>query len=86
MFRHKRAHCGVLQRLDRLEQRMSAVDDIIAALNAATNVLAEKLAALQAEVAAGGDPVATAARFQPILDELTALGADPANPVPPAVG
>jgi hypothetical protein len=63
---------------------MSAVDDIVAALNDATNKLAAELAALRNEVA--GDDSAIAAKFQPILDQLVNLGADPANPVPPVDG
>jgi hypothetical protein len=59
---------------------MSATDDMLAKLDEATNTLASELAALRDEVS-GGD-TATAQKFQPLLDKLTALGQDPANPVP----
>jgi len=61
---------------------MSAVDDVIAQLDTATNEIAADLAALRDAVA--GNDAATAAKFTPLLDRLTALGADPQNPVPPA--
>ena len=64
-----------------LGEKLSAVSDMVAALDAATNEVASDLAALRDQVA-NLDP-AVAAQFQPILDRLTALGADPQNPVPP---
>lgn len=63
---------------------MTAVDDIISQLDDATNEIASDLAALRDEVAAGD--TGTAAKFQPLLDRLTALGQDPANPVPTTPG
>lgn len=59
---------------------MSKVDEVIEALNTATDEIAKDLADLRDEIA-GMDP-ATAAKFQPLLDRLTELGKDPANPVP----
>lgn len=60
---------------------MSAVDDVLAQLDTATNEIATDLARLRDEVA--GDDSATAAKFQPLLDRLTQLAQDPENPVPP---
>lgn len=61
-------------------EKLSAVDDMVTALFEATNKIATKLQVLQDEVN-NLDP-AVAAKFQPLLDELNALGADPDNPVP----
>lgn len=63
------------RRLSTLEYRVSAVDDVIAELNTATD-----LQRLRDQVA-GGDQ-AVAAQFQPLIDRLTAMGQDPQNPVP----
>jgi hypothetical protein len=65
----------IFHRLTRLEKRMSAVDDVIVKLDEATDEIAADLAKLRDEVA-GGD-TAVAARFQPLVDRLTALGKDP---------
>lgn len=70
----------ILNRLDRLEHAMSQVDDVLAALNAATNDVAEDLERLRAEVAAFDGE--TAAKFVPLVDRLRALAVDPENPVP----
>jgi uncharacterized coiled-coil protein SlyX len=67
-------------RISRLEQQMSAVDDIIADLNTATDEIANDLDALREQVS-GLDAV-TAEKFQPLVDRLRALGQDPQNPVP----
>lgn len=67
-----------------LEYRVTATDDVIAQLNTATDEIARDLQDLRDQVA-GGD-AAAAAKFQPLIDRLTALGQDPENPVPPAPG
>jgi uncharacterized coiled-coil protein SlyX len=67
-------------RTARLEQSMSRVDDVIADLNTATDEIANDLDALRQQVS-GLDAV-TAEKFQPLVDRLRALGADPENPVP----
>jgi hypothetical protein len=80
MFRSALGIDHLFERVRRLEHRMSAVDDIITALNTATDEIASDLAALRDEIS-GGD-TATAAKFAPLLDRLTALGQDPENPIP----
>jgi hypothetical protein len=70
----------IFRRLDLLESYMSAVDDIVTALNTATDEIAADLQALRDEVA--GSDQATAAKFEPLVQRLQALGADPQNPVP----
>lgn len=70
----------MLNRLDRLEHGMSQVDDVLAALNAATNDVAEDLERLREEIA--GTDAATAEKFVPLVDRLRALAVDPENPVP----
>lgn len=70
----------MLYRLDRLEVAMSQVDDVLAALDEATNAVAEDLERLRAEVA--GMDADTAAKFVPLVDRLRSLAADPENPVP----
>lgn len=67
-----------------LEYRMTATDDVIAQLNIATDEIAADLQDLRDQVA-GGD-AAAAAKFQPLIDRLTALGQDPANPIPEQPG
>lgn len=70
----------ILCRLDRLEHEMSQVDDVLAALNAATNEVAEDLERLREEVA--NMDATTAEKFVPLVDRLRALAVDPENPVP----
>lgn len=73
-----------LRRIERLERRMSQTDDAIAAIAASVNKVATDVATLQDEVSEGGD-AATAAKLQPILDQLNALDAltpDPAEAPP----
>lgn len=62
------------------ERIMTATDDLAARLNAATNELASDLAALRDEVA--NLDGAVAAKFEPIVSRLEAMGTDPADPVP----
>lgn len=68
------------QRITRLEKHMATTDEIVTRLNDATSRIAAKLQALVDEVA-GGD-AAIAAKFEPVVTELEAMGADPADPVP----
>lgn len=70
----------ILNRLDRLEQSMSQVDDALADLNNATNDVAEDLERLRDEVAAFD--AGTAEKIQPIVERLRSLAVDPENPVP----
>lgn len=60
--------------------RVTATDDLAARLNAATNELASDLQALRDEVA--GLDAGVAAKFEPLVSRLEAMGADPADPVP----
>jgi uncharacterized coiled-coil protein SlyX len=71
-------------RMSRMEQHVTQIDDVIAELNDATNQIAEELDALRGDVA-NVDTV-TAQKFQPLVDRLRQLAADPSNPVPPADG
>jgi hypothetical protein len=64
-------------------------DGLVVAVNTATNNIATRIAALEAKIAAGG---LTGEEEANVLQELgnvratlEALGADPANPVPPPV-
>jgi hypothetical protein len=64
-------------------------DNLVASVNAATNNIAARIAALEAKIATGG---LTADEEANVLTELAsvranleALGADPNNPVPPPV-
>lgn len=66
--------------LQEMRNRMATTDEIVARLGAATDELARDLAALRDEVA-GGD-AAIAAKFEPLVSRLEAMGADPANPLP----
>lgn len=63
-----------------LGERMAATDDLVARLDAATNELASDLSALRDEVA--NLDAGVAAKFEPLVSRLEALGADPSNPVP----
>lgn len=59
--------------------------DLLAKIDAATNAIAAKLQKL-IDAAANAGSVSEAevrAALQPEVDRLTALGADPTNPVPP---
>lgn len=63
---------------------MSRVDDVIADLNTATDEIANDLEELRSQVS--GLDATTAEKFTPLVERLRGLGADPANPVPPADG
>jgi len=83
-------------RIQRLENHMSVLDDKLAAIDAASNTEAEAVQAIAAEVAdlraaieAGSIPADAAARLDSIAAALsdraaflTTLAADPKNPVP----
>lgn len=67
---------------------------LITALNTATNSVADEIAKLKQQIAdllanpdsiTPEDKAAIEAGLQAQVDRLTALGADPANPVPPVV-
>lgn len=77
---------GRLARHERLikemRKHMAATDDLVARLGAATDELAADLQRLVDEVS-GGD-AAVAAKFEPLVARLEAMGADSANPVPDA--
>lgn len=64
------------------EQLMSKVDDLISDFDTATNAIEKELAdlRLQAGQAITDDQIA---KLGSLRDRLRALGADPANPVPP---
>jgi ABC-type transporter Mla subunit MlaD len=67
-------------RIDQLEEHMSATDDLVDRFAAATDEVARDLADLRDQVA-NLDP-AIAAQFEPLVTRLEGLGADPADPVP----
>lgn len=62
-------------RITILEERMATIDEIVTRLRVATDNLAAKLRRLSE-----GDP-----RFEPLITELEAMGADPTDPVPTPV-
>jgi hypothetical protein len=68
-------------RLTTLERHMAKIDDLITQINDATNAIAAKITRIQQAIEAGDG--SAAARLQPLADQLTALGQDPSNPVPP---
>ena len=68
---------------------MSQLEDLTTALNNETNVLAAKLTSLQTSLATAlannqAPSDADIAALKAVSDRLTALGADPSNPIPPA--
>lgn len=66
-------------RIAELENKMAATDDMIARLNTATDEIARDLSDLRDQVA-GLDP-AIAAKFEPLVARLEAMGQDPTNPL-----
>jgi hypothetical protein len=86
MPRHR--HPDMQAQLARLQQQhadlrrrlMAATDDLAARLDSATNELANDLAALRDEVA--NLDAGVAAKFEPLVSRLEAMGADPNNPLP----
>lgn len=62
------------------ERVMAQVDDVAARLAAATDELARDLETLRQEVAGLDESVA--AKFEPLVSRLEAMGADPQDPVP----
>lgn len=68
------------EHISMLGDRVTATDDLANRLNVATNELASDLQALRDEVA--GLDSGIAAKFEPLVSRLEAMGADPANPVP----
>ena len=86
----------VVRQLTRIGDVLVALKDelqaLIAALNTATNSVADEIAKLKQQIAellanpdaiTAEDKAAIEAGLQSQVDRLTALGADPANPVPP---
>ena len=64
---------------------MSALEDLVTALDAETNTLSAKMDKLVAELAAANGQAPkpeTLAALQAISDRLKVLGADPAAPIP----
>ena len=87
----------VVRQLTRIGDVLVALKDelqaLITALNTATNSVADEIAKLKQQIAdllanpdsiTPEDKAAIEAGLQAQVDRLTALGADPANPVPPA--
>lgn len=77
---------GRLARHDRsikeMRKHMAATDDLVARLGAATDELAADLQRLADEVSNGDATVA--AKFEPLVARLEAMGADNDNPIPDA--
>lgn len=63
---------ALYRRVEHLEERMATNDNLIARVRAATDNLAAKVRRLSE-----GD-----ARWEPIISELEAMGADERNPIP----
>ena len=59
------------------EDMSAAVDQLRTDLDAATSAVADRIDRILA-----GQDAAVVAKFQPVLNDLRALGADAANPVP----
>ena len=74
----KRQLASLEQVLQQIGVTVSKVDDVLAELNDATNLVAARL-----ESVIGGMDTETAAKIQPYVDHLRELAADPSNPVPP---
>lgn len=68
------------ENIKELKRHMATTDEIITRLNTATSTIATKLQELRDQVA-GLDP-AIAAKFEPLVAELEAMGTNPADPVP----
>ena len=72
----------ISKRLDLLTERqdrfMGKIDDLRDAMNEATTAIAARI-----ERILQGQDDAVSAEFQPVLDNLRAMGQDPDNPVPP---
>lgn len=66
--------------LQEMRNHMATTDEIVARLDAASNELARDLAALRDEVAQLDGAIA--AKFEPLVSRLEAMGADPENPLP----
>lgn len=62
------------------------VKDAFAKVDAATNLVADRIKALADQIAAGGtDTAEIVSQLNAEADRLTSIGADPNNPVPPTV-
>lgn len=64
------------------------VQALLTQMDTATTAVGSRIAALVAQIAAGMSPADVAdlkTKFQAEVDNLTALAADPNNPVPPPV-
>jgi hypothetical protein len=74
------------QKVDQLMAVSQEIKSLVSQIDAATNEIAADLTALRDQIAGGVD-AATAeeirAGLQTQVERLTALGQDPANPVPP---
>jgi ABC-type transporter Mla subunit MlaD len=83
---------AVMHQLQRKVSTMATkadFDGLVAAVNTATNNIATRIAALEAKIAAGGltgeEEANVLQELGNVRSTLEALGADPANPVPPPV-
>ena len=79
----------VVQQLQRGLSKMATKDDyaaMVAGFNVATNKISERIAAIEAKIAAGGmtaeEEQAVLAEFASVRAALDVLGADPNNPIP----
>ena len=69
---------GLTERITALEEHMAQVDDVIVAINDATNALAARI-----ERVIEGTDATTAAKLRPIVTSLEGMALDKDNPVPP---
>lgn len=67
---------ALAQRVQQLEEKMTATDDMVNRLRIATDLLAARIRKLTENDAD------TAAKFAPIVAELEGMGTDAANPFP----
>lgn len=84
--RNERKLDRIIRRLDTRERIMATLVDIIASLNNNTNAVAVRMDALLSQLSLSGKAPTQEQldSLQAISDHLKQLGADPANPVPPA--
>jgi len=69
---------GLTERIASLEEHMAQVDDVIVAINEATNALAARIERVIETTDAD-----TAAKLRPIVTNLEGMAQDRDNPVPP---
>lgn len=70
------------KKLNKIMAKQETFDALLVRVEAATTELANDLAALRGEIAAGTVSEESLAKFDTIVSTLEAMGKDPENPVP----